>query len=60
MRKFNKELYKQEKLVLSEMAYGFSANAQKITQAELIAKLTNLQGKDIQCKFTSVVDATYK
>jgi len=49
-----------EKSLLTEMAYGFSPTAVKITKAELIDKINKLQGKDIPTKFTSIVDATYK
>lgn len=54
--KFDKTLYKFEKELLTEMAYGFSHNAVKITRADLVEKLKNLQGKDIKCMFTSVTE----
>lgn len=58
--KFEQALHTAEKQILTEMAYGYSVNASKITRAQLVDLLKNLQGKDVAVKFTSVVDATYK
>lgn len=59
MSKFEEKLKFHEKTILSEMAYGYSAAATSVTQAELIEKIKAIVDKDVEIKMTSITDATY-
>jgi len=51
---YEKTLRKHEQQLITEMAYGYSHNATKITRQELIDKLLKLTDEDVQVMFTAV------
>lgn len=52
--KYDQTLRKHEQQLITEMAYGYSHNATKITRQELIDKLLKLTDEDIPVMFTAV------
>lgn len=58
--KFTDVLQNLEKQFLTEMAYGYSHLATKISSQQLVEKIKTLTTPDVKVFFTSVTDATYK